>query len=122
MKATIKTKTGAVITVEGSQNEVNDVLAHLELTASVHKAQETKKAHTKSIRETHKRAGASDLVIALKDEGFFKKARTLGEIADALQEKGFLVPTTSLSGVVLGLVQKRYLGRKKNDGKWVYGN
>ena len=121
-KATIKSKTGAIITVEGTEAEVTNVLAQFETMASVHKAKEVKKGHVKAQKEQRKRAGASDLVIALKEEGFFKKTRSLGEIAHAIEEKGFIYPTTTLSGVVLGLVQKRFIGRKKVDGKWVYGN
>ena len=121
-KATIKSKTGAVITVEGTEAEVTSILSQFETAASVHKAKEVKKGHTQAQKEQRKRAGASDLVIALKEEGFFKKTKTLGEIAHAIEEKGFIYPTTTLSGVVLGLVQKRFISRKKVDGKWVYGN
>ena len=121
-KATIKSKTGAVITIEGTESEVTNVLSQLETAASVHRAKETKRGHVNAQKEQRKRAGASDLVIALKEEGFFKNAKTLAEIAHAVEEKGYIYPTTTLSGVVLGLVQKRFLGRKKVNGKWVYGN
>ncbi len=121
-KATIKSKTGAIITVEGTEAEVTNILAQFETIASVHKARETKKSYVKAQKEQRKRASASDLVIALKEEGFFEKTRTLGEITQAIEERGFIYPTTTLSGVVLGLVQKKFIGRKKVDGKWVYGN
>ena len=121
-KATIKSKTGAVITVEGTEMEVTNILSQFETAASVHRAKETKRGHTKTQKDQRKRAGASDLIIALKEDGFFKKAKTLAEIAHAVEEKGYIYPTTTLSGVVLGLVQKKFLGRKKTDGKWVYGN
>lgn len=121
-KATIKSKTGALITIEGTVAEVTHILSQFEVASSVHKAKETKRGHIKAQKEQGKRTGASDLVISLKEDGFFKKAKTLGEIALAVEEKGFMYPTTTLSGIVLGLVQKRLLGRKKVDGKWVYGN
>lgn len=82
--------------------------------AAIGKEQATKK-------DQKKRAAASDLVVDLKEEGFFEKPRGLGDISKALEEKGYLYPLTTLSGVVLGLVQRRLLGRKKVDGKWVYG-
>ena len=72
-------------------------------------------------KENKKRLGASDLIISLREEGFFEKPRSLGDISKAIEEKGFLYPVTTLSGVVLGLVQKRDLRRKKTAGKWTYG-
>lgn len=121
-KATIKSKTGAVITIEGTQAEITNILSQFETHTSVCKAKEEKQKHVAEQRGQQKRARASDLVLVLKDEGYFKKPKSLGEIAEALQEKGYVYPTTSLSGVVLSLVQRKFLGRKKKDGKWIYGN
>jgi hypothetical protein len=120
-KATIKSKTGAVITVEGSESEVSSILSTFERTSVV---DQTKKvlARTKSARKNEKkREGASDLIIDLREGGFFDKPKALGEICDALEEKGFLYPVTTLSGIVLGLVKRRELRRKKQEKKWVYG-
>src|SRR5712664_3905619 len=120
-KATIRSRTGAVITIEGSENEVSNILSVLERTAAV---DHTKQVITKNQalkKEEKKRLGASDLVIGLKEDRFFEKPKGLGEISQALEEKGFLYPVTTLSGVVLGLVQKKLLHRKKAEGKWVYG-
>jgi hypothetical protein len=68
-----------------------------------------------------KRDSASELIIQLREDGFFEKPKSLGEIAEALEESGFLYPVTTLSGVVLGLLKRRELRRKKQAGKWVYG-
>jgi hypothetical protein len=57
----------------------------------------------------------------LKEDGFFEKPKSLADISKALEEQGYLYPVTSLSGVVLGLVQKKVLRRKKVDKKWGYG-
>jgi len=120
-KATIKSKSGAVITVEGTETEVSNILATFERTTVVGHAKEAI-ARAKTVKkEEKKRAGAADLVVELKEAGFFNKPKALAEIAKALEEKGYIYPVTTLSGVVLGLVQKRLLGRKKLDGKWVYG-
>jgi hypothetical protein len=120
-KATIKSKTGALITVEGTEGEVSNILSVFERTTVVGQAKgvATKKQATQ--REAKKRLAASDLVISLKEDGFFEKPKGLGEISKALEEQGYLYPLTSLSGVVLGLVQKRELRRKKSGKKWVYG-
>jgi hypothetical protein len=120
-KATIRAKSGAVITIEGSESEVSSIIASFERTASVGQAKQTI-AKTRAVdKASKKRQSASDLVVELKEDGFFEKAKGLSEISKALEEKGYLYPITTLSGVVLSLVQKKYLRRKKMDGKWVYG-
>jgi hypothetical protein len=120
-KATIKSATGATITVEGSPEEVSNIISAYEKTTAVGHAKGAF-ARTKAARKTEKkRESASDLIIGLKEEAFFDKPKTLGEIGAALEERGFLYPVTSLSGVVLGLLKRRELRRKKQGGKWVYG-
>ncbi len=121
VKAVINSRSGAVITVEGTEKEVSGVLAALEQNAAVGHAKEAIAKSQAVKRDQKKRAAASDLVIGLKEDGFFNKPKGLTEIGKALEEKGFIYPVTTLSGVVLGLVQKRLLGRKRADGKWVYG-
>jgi hypothetical protein len=120
-KATIKSKTGAVITVEGSETEVSNILSNFERTATVVNAKQSVAKRQVEKKENRKRSSASDLIIGLKESGFFDKPKGLAEISEALEEGGFLYPVTSLSGVVLGLVQKRVLRRKKIDRRWVYG-
>ena len=120
-RATIKSKTGAIITIDGSDSEVSNILSAFERTAAVsHEKREVAK-RLATRKEEKGRFGASDLVIRLKEDGFFEKPKGLGEILLALEEKGFHYPVTTLSGVVLGLVQKRLLHRKKVEGRWVYG-
>jgi hypothetical protein len=120
-KATIKASSGAIITVEGTQEEVAKIISSYEKTSVVGQAKEAI-ARTKSIKNKAKRQeGASDLLIGLREAGFFAKPKTLAEMSDALEEKGYLYPTTTLSGVVLGLVKRKELRRKKMEGRWVYG-
>jgi len=121
VKAVIKSKTGAVITIEGSKDEVSDILSTFERTVAVGQAKRVVAKVRATEKEQKKRQSASDLIIELKEDGFFEKPKGLGDISKALEEKGYLYPVTTLSGVVLGLVQKKYLRRKKLEGKWVYG-
>lgn len=120
-KATIKSKTGAIITIEGTETEVSNIVSVFERTAAIGHAKEavTKKHALK--KQTKKRLAASDLVVNLKEDGFFAKPRSLADISKALEEQGYLYPVTTLSGVVLGLVQKSVLRRKKIEGRWAYG-
>ena len=120
-KATIQSKTGAVITIEGSESEISSILTVFERTAAVGQMKQTANKERASKKQNKKRLAASDLVLELKDGGFFEKPRGLGDVAKALEEQGYLIPVTSLSGVLLGLLQKRLLRRKKVDGKWAYG-
>jgi hypothetical protein len=120
-KATIKSTTGAVITIEGSEEEVSRILSVYEKTSVVGHAKQAIARSRATKREDKKREGAGDLVVGLREAGFFDKPTGLGEISDALEEKGFLYPTTTLSGVVLGLVKRKELRRKKVEGRWVYG-
>jgi len=120
-KATIKSRTGATITIEGSEKEVSNILSVFERTEAVAQVKKTISKKTAAAKDQKKRMAASDLVVELKEEGFFEKPKGLGQISKSLEEKGYLYPITTLSGVVLGLVQKKMLRRKKLDGKWVYG-
>lgn len=120
-KATIKTSTGAVITVEGSESEVSNILSAYERAAVVGKVKGAVAKQQEATRTNKKRLAASDLIIGLRERGFFAKPKSLSEVSAALEEEGFLYPVTTLSGVVLGLVKKKELRRKKIDGKWAYG-
>jgi hypothetical protein len=117
-KGIMKLETGGSVTVEGNQEEVTDILRTL-MNAS--RVTTVRKPTTAEPPEAVKREGAPELVLELKKDNFFEKPKGLGDISAALEEKGFLYPVTSLSGVMLSLVKKRFLRRKKVDGKWVYG-
>ncbi len=120
-KATIKSSTGALITIEGSPSEVSSILNTFERSTAVGHAKGVVARQQEEKKDSKKRLAASDLVIGLNERGFFDKPKTLGEISGALEEEGFLYPVTTLSGVVLGLVKKKHLRRKKIDGRWAYG-
>jgi hypothetical protein len=120
-RATIKSSTGALITVEGSDSEVSTILTMFERSAVVGQAKGVVAKQQEKKKATKKRLAASDLIIGLRERGFFAKPKSLSEISAALEEEGFLYPITTLSGVVLGLVKKKELRRKKVDGRWAYG-
>lgn len=120
-KATIKSKTGAIITVEGTEKEVAGILASFENAVAITRAKEVMTKSKVAKKDQTKRMTASDLIINLKEDGYFDKPKSLTDIANALQERGHLYPVTTLSGVMIGLVQKKIFGRKKIDGKWMYG-
>jgi hypothetical protein len=120
-KATIKSSTGAVITVEGSDGEVSRILTAFERGAAVGQVRGIVAKQQEKKKAAKKRLSASDLIIGLNERGFFAKPKTLAEISAALEEEGFLYPVTTLSGIVLGLVKNKHLRRKKIEGRWAYG-
>ena len=120
-KATIKAKSGSVITIEGSDEEISNIVTMVERASTVTHAREAGTKTRIKRSEQKKRVAASDLIAELKEGGFFNKPKTLGEITKALEEKGYVYPMTTLSGVMIGLVQRKLLGRKRTEGKWVYG-
>lgn len=120
-KAIVKTKTGTVITIEGTHREVAEIVAEIEMRPAIEEKKRVISVEVAKKKEAKKRNAASDLIIELKEDGFFEKPKNLGAISHALESRGYIYPITTLSGVALGLVQRKLLGRKKVDGKWVYG-
>lgn len=120
-KATIQSKSGAVITVEGTEKEVSRIIALYDSSAGETRRQGSSDAPESGAGGEGKRESASGLILDLKREGFFDKPKSLGDIGAALEEKGFLYPVTTLSGVVLRLLKHSHLRRKKIEGRWVYG-
>src|SRR2546430_948961 len=88
-KATIRSKTGAVIAIEGTEKEVADILATIERTAAVGQAKAAISKGRAEKKEQKKRANASDLVVGLKEEGFFKRKQGLAEVRTTLSENGY---------------------------------
>ncbi len=95
-KATIKTKSGALITIEGSEGEISGILNVFEKATAVGHVKETFDKKKVAVKEEKKRSSASDLIVDLKEEGFFEKTKTLNDISTALEETGFLYPVTTL--------------------------
>lgn len=122
-KAHIKTPAGAEITIEGDTAEVAKIISQIQ---NINDAPESKtvrdQAKTKEKkREAKKQQSASDLIVIMKEDGFFNTPKGLADVASELQKEGRLFPVTTLSGVMLSLVQKKILSRIKKDGRWVYG-
>lgn len=109
------------MTVEGTEDEVSSVLAAVSNGGGPRRSAPTPGGPRAGGGAGRKRPSASRLVLDLKEARFFNKPRGLGEISKALEEKGYIYPITTLSGVLLDLVKQKALGRKKADGRWVYG-
>jgi hypothetical protein len=120
-KAHIQTPDGSKITIEGGAAEIASIVKQIQSPTSNSKPARriTRAAHEK--RDRKKQQSASDRIANLKEEGFFNQPKRLSAVAAELEKSGYLYPVTTLSGVMLGLVQRRILTRVKKDGIWAYG-
>jgi hypothetical protein len=120
-KAHITTANGTKITIEGDVAEVAAVVNQIQSVHPVTKREGRKSKEVEEKRERKKHNSAKDNIVTLKEESFFDKQKKLAEVAKKLEESGHLYPITTLSGIMLSLVQKRLLARVKRDGMWMYG-
>jgi hypothetical protein len=120
-KATITTKEGLKITVEGTPEEVASLVRKLEGGSSAPSNRilaSAPAARTKGASPG--KSGPADLIAELIDGGFFKKPQELGAIRLALQEQGHFYPVTTLSPVMLRFVRSRRIRRIKDKKRWQY--
>jgi hypothetical protein len=116
-KATLTTKDGLKITVEGTPDEVAALVQKLEGNGPSGKKST---ASTRAKRATTAKSGPADLIAELIDGGFFKTPQELGAIRLALQEHGHYYPATTLSPVLLRFVRSRRIRRIKDKKRWQY--
>jgi hypothetical protein len=115
-KAHIKRPNGTSIVIEGTPQEVAELIGKIEGgTHSIRKAQKSSEKRGNRARVT-----LSDLLMLLMDDGFFKKPKELAAVKAALAERGHVYPVTTISPALLRLVQRRYLRRIKQDKRWFY--
>jgi hypothetical protein len=112
-KAHLTMKSGTIITIEGTQDEVANLISRLD------------RATSKSEVSTRKRlssgkVGLAALLGGLIDDGFFKKPKELGAVKMTLEEQGHYYPITTISPQLLRLVRKKELRRIKEKNHWVY--
>ncbi len=109
-KAHIETSDGLSVKLEGTAAEIAAVLKEGKVKA---------KADTRGKSKTKTSGGKvtiPGLVEELKNEGFFKKTKTLGDIRKRLAELGHNYQLTALSGPMRVEVRKRTLRRFKEKG------
>lgn len=120
-KAHIQTPDGSKITIEGGAAEIASIVNQIQSPGPTSKPARRMSKAAQQKRDRKKQESASDRVANLKEEGFFNQPKSLSTVAAELEKSGYLYPVTTLSGVMLGLVQRRLLTRVKKDGLWVYG-
>ena len=118
-KAHIATKSGTIITIEGTPQEVATLTRQLAGPESFGPRRSAKDTRGTN-RPARQKPTPSNLVASLIDGGFFRKPKDLGAVKAALQEMGHLYPVTTLSPVMLRLVRRRELRRIKDKKRWLY--
>jgi hypothetical protein len=75
-------------------------------------------------KQAAKARTAAARILVLRNEGFFKNQRPMGEISDELAAHGWHYALTSLSGTLIALAQRQELRRvrskKGNKKVWLY--
>ncbi len=112
-KAEIMSKDGTKIVVDGTPEEIARIIEDV-------RRKDERRVKRGQSEERGSSRTATDYILELREQGFFNKPKSLGEIKDKLAEAGLIYPITSLSGVVLAQVRKKNLGRTKRDGVWGY--
>ena len=119
-KAQLTTKLGTRVIIEGSSEEVAELLARFEDGAQSFAAPSSATRHAKPSRERKVPKSPINLVAGLVDTGFFATPQALNAIKGALREQGHFYPVTTLSPTLLRLVRKKQLRRIKENKKWLY--
>ena len=115
VKAQIKKKDGTHIVIEGSEGEVKRLLN------LIHEDKPVKTQKTKDNKETKtEKMSIGDMILELREEGFFARPKSLVEIKNALAAKGGIYKVTTLSAQMIRQARKRNLGRIKQNKKWMY--
>ena len=115
-KAHIKRPDGTSITIDGTPQEVAELVGKLEIGAPAKK----RTSDSPPKRDARQKLTLSDLLMLLIDDGLFKKPKDLAAVKAVLAERGHVYPVTTLSPALLRLVQRRYLRRIKQDKRWFY--
>jgi len=112
-KAKITLASGATVSIEGTPEEVAGLVQQLA-------GQGPKAASTPGGKKTPQ--GPVGYIRVLKEEGFFKTKKMIGEIQKKLEEQGHIYGQGGLSPALVKLVRSRTLRRLKEDGVWKYVN
>lgn len=119
-RAQLTTKLGTKVTIEGTTDEVADLLARMEGEAPPSTARASVPYDAKPSRAKKILASPANLISEFVETGFFATPKALNAIRLALNEQGHFYPATTLSPTLLRLVRKRQLRRIKEDKRWVY--
>ena len=114
-KAQLNTKSGTIITIEGTADEVAKLISQFEVPQGKPAIRSRQRKQAQSAK-----SGIVDLLLVQIEEGFFKKPKELGAVRIQLQENGHYYPNSTISPQLLRLVRSRTLRRIKVNKRWAY--
>lgn len=121
-KATITQPGGAIVTIEGTPEEVEVILSRLN-DKLPYRGKPRLKVYSSHEKVVERRAqSVKDYIIELREGGLFKKPRGLSDVRVALAAEGHILPITTLSARMLELVKSQQLRRVKEGKVWKYVN
>jgi hypothetical protein len=116
-KATLKLPSGTAVEIQGTAAEIDDLLGRIDVSLGKKPKTEGRKSSV-NIGKSEKAIG--DYVLELREAGLFSKPQGLQDIRAALEREGHIIPSTTLSGVMLSLVKAKELRRYKEGKVWKY--
>lgn len=120
-KATIKTKSGTEIIIESDRKTIEEIVFALQRREDLkEKFKEEITKRKENISTGTKPQTATDAILKLKIDGFFKSRKSLSEIQAELERAGHIHPNTSLSPTLLRLVRRGELDRSRDEKHWSY--
>jgi len=119
-KAKITTSGGTKILVEGTTEEIKEIMSVLN--SKEHSSDRDSKEILEKVdkRKADRSHTLTDFILSLRENEYFNKPRNLMEVKHSLEEQGMIYPISTIAPVLLILVRKRMLGRIKKDKKWCY--
>jgi hypothetical protein len=121
-KANIVLPNGTSVVIEGTTEEVAELLAKFSH-APISEKRDARPAQKRKAGKKgggKAKSGPTGLIAQLGDEGYFKAKRTIGEIRKKLEEGGHIYPLTSISPILTRLTKRRVLRRLKENNVWKY--
>lgn len=119
-KAQWTSKSGTKVIIEGTTDEVANLLGRLDGVAPRAATTSPPAQRVKHSRARKVLTSPAGLISELAETGFFATPKELNAIKVTLEEQGHFYPITTLSPTLLRLVRKRQLRRIKEKGRWVY--
>ena len=130
-KATIETKSGLKISIEGDSADITDIIENLQ---NREKRREERMEFFKKMREKDREmkekrnsiahgshASITDILKKTIYEGFFDKPKIFREVVNNLERQGIKVPSSTLHPLLSRLVTMKKLNRKRReDNLWEY--
>lgn len=124
-KATLTLGNGTTVLIEGSADEVKELLENFSSAPTVTSKRTGVKRKKSAVGEGGKKKsnkqGPADLIRDLIQEDYFKSnKRSLSDIQKKLEERGHIYAQTSLSTPLTRLTRSQELRRLKEKKGWVY--